>query len=336
MWKILNRVHASNHKMSGLSLIELMMSMAISMFLVLGVVLFIRQNTATHIATSQYTSIQDSGRTALSILLDSYKRSGYSGIYSLDSSDGVDMQGSESTAAKCKTGSPALRQEWMRMMDEPVFSIDHSEMSGSEYECITLTSEGSRYNEDYDSDVLVLRHASYEPVSTMIPGQLYLQTALQKAWIFEAQTGGVPPSSVNFEGAKPIATNRIRAFAYYIGDSVETCNDQPIPSLFRYSLDASGEALHDELVLGVERMHAQYLVNVSGTDMYYEPSRVTDEDEWENVKAVKISLLTRNPCPDAAVTDSETYVLGDYTYTPEDEDMNYRRRLFISTIALRN
>ena len=62
--------------------------------------------------------------------------------------------------------------------------------------------------------------------------------------------------------------------------------------------------------------------------------------QWDNgnnnrILAVRIYVLARSILPDNKYTNTNTYNLGDLSFTPEGGD-NYRRLLFNSTITLYN
>ena len=110
------------------------------------------------------------------------------------------------------------------------------------------------------------------------------------------------------------------------------------PALFRrtyYSAGANGiETL--ELVEGVENMQILYGEDLDGdrlADIYRTSNTVVD---WNNVVAARVGLLLRTVESGRQENDTAIYNLLGTNVTPPAADARRHRRVFITTIALRN
>ncbi|MFH0926702.1 MAG: PilW family protein [bacterium] len=57
---------------------------------------------------------------------------------------------------------------------------------------------------------------------------------------------------------------------------------------------------------------------------------------FNEIRAIRITLVARTHRPDPTWTDSNTYTWEDLSYTPSGEDAKYRRRVFTREIKIRN
>ena len=142
--------------------------------------------------------------------------------------------------------------------------------------------------------------------------------------------------------------------AYYIGPSGSTCRGAVVPSLFRESLDNTGNPAAEEIATGVEKFEVQYGVDNDGDESvdaylcgpgtteagcpisYTDGTKTTDlsiKNDWSKAIAVQYWLLTRAECPETGYTNTNTYTLAGVDYKPND---GYRRQLYTTTVMLRN
>lgn len=134
-----------------------------------------------------------------------------------------------------------------------------------------------------------------------------------------------------------------QASRYYVGN-YENPDGDLIPSLYRefYSPNAdnnNGAVVRDEQVLieGVENMQITYgenTVGSGGIDVYARADQVVN---WDNVKAVKISLLVRSESGSSvdATTGSQAYQVNDQLVVPGTSD-RFIRKVYTTQITLDN
>ncbi len=177
-------------------------------------------------------------------------------------------------------------------------------------------------------DVLVLRRPSRVPATSFDIGAPYVRTAYGAASVF---IGTTPTSAPLLP--EPHFDFRMVNDVYFVNSFTNDRNETPrVPALYRLTLSSGDNPqFKPELVAAnVEHFQIQYAVaDPGGNVRYYSANDVTD---WPAVKMVRIWLLVRESTPEAGFV-SETYVLGDVTYTPGD---NFRRTVYSSVIAIRN
>lgn len=166
--------------------------------------------------------------------------------------------------------------------------------------------------------------------------------------------GFVPGNNGPISSPGPVANfrhgalvSRARSVFYFVGrpnlgatgDSCTSGGSGP-PALIRASLARSAASANarvmrcDELVRGVESMQVLYGVDTDGdfdVDAYRTANAVAD---MGSVRALRVALLVRAEGASLPENDSATYELLGTTIDPVDDRM--QRRVFVSTISLRN
>ena len=115
--------------------------------------------------------------------------------------------------------------------------------------------------------------------------------------------------------------------------------DNTVPVLMQGRL-ANRRMDFTPIIDGIEMIRFMYGVDINGdgdVDNYLNAANVP-ENAWDNtnnnsILAIKMFVLTRNIMPDSKYTNTNTYQLGDLSFTAND---NYRRLLFSSTVTLYN
>lgn len=297
-----NKLQPLARRQTGLSLVELMISITLGLLLLVGVVNLFLGSQQSYRTQETLARLQEAGRFSMDFLVQDLRRAGYWGGNADISGLGVEPD------ATC-TGT-----DWGQMVRQRVFGKDNG---ATDYACVTSHLTG---------DVVVTRYA--EPFEETPAGsKLYLRSSL-----FEAQIMlGNATSTVMDE---PQWVRPLVAKAYYVRSSGRTCGTQAIPSLWLVQLGSDGKpAAPVELVPGVESLQVQWGVDSDGdgnANSYQDASAGTD---WPNVVAARVWVLVRSECPEAGYTDDRTYQMGNLSFTPND---NFRRQLYVSTVMLRN
>lgn len=130
--------------------------------------------------------------------------------------------------------------------------------------------------------------------------------------------------------------------------------DDSIPTLARLVL-RNGQWVQEDIIAGVEQLQVTYGVDDNGTgsktesedsdfspDRYLDATAVTAEDLWDKVTDVRLSLVLRNTERDMTYTDTQTYRLyggvagAGIAYTAPADALNFRRKLFNTSVQVRN
>lgn len=92
-----------------------------------------------------------------------------------------------------------------------------------------------------------------------------------------------------------------------------------------------------EVSANIDRVEFLYILEDTSDNNVYDPFKTTNPTaaQLDDIRAVTITLLARTASADLQYTDSKTYTAGSGTVWPKYND-NFRRRLLITTVKLRN
>lgn len=302
----------------GFSLLELMVSLFIGLFVIGAIFTFFVSAKKANQITDRVANLQETGRYAIDIISRDARRAGYfGGNANLD-----DITGTTGITAVSNTCN-AAGNTWGTMLEQHIYGIDDANTG---YTCIS--------NAEYlRGDVLTVRFASPWETAPASNNELYLLSSLFEGRVF---LGTAATNTNNTNITNPIQTSHVLVSrAYFIGNSDESCRGSNIPALFWKSLDA-GVPKSEQLLVGVEHLQFEYGIdnnNDGSTNQYLSANDVTTANGWNDIASIRLSVLVRDDCPDGSYTNSNTYTIGDITYKPAD---NFHRLLLQTTVALRN
>jgi len=216
------------------------------------------------------------------------------------------------------------------MIARPLFALEGGRQppSARGYDCID--------NGEYlpGSDILTVRYGEPEPSSPQAREgeRLYLRSSPYRGRLFRASA-----ADQNLLTDPHTTTRRLMAHTYYLAPSGRRCGGESIPALRRKYLDSRGNPRGEELAPGVEDLQLLFGLDDDEdgqVERYLNPAETTAAG-WGRVRSVRIWLLVRAECPEAGYLDENSYLLADRQppFTPNDA---YRRRLFVTTVWLRN
>jgi len=305
--KVLSRQH-------GLSMIELIIAMALGLFLVFALVEILINGKQSFSSANNLSRLQENGRIATDLIVSDLKRAGYAG----GNSNVPNISGT--TAPELPTANcPPTNTNWGLMIEQPVFG--KNDKRGG-YGCIP--------DADYlRGDILVVRHAApwVEDPAALIAGRVYLRSSLFSGRTFKAGND-VTDAPENDVPETPNSVRELIAHGYYVGPSGRTCNGADVPSLWRVSLSDAGLPERKELLSGIENLQVQYGIN----NQYLDADDIALAN-WPDVTTVRIWLLVRSECAESGYSDARTIVMGDDNYVVDD---SYRRQLYSSVVMIRN
>jgi type IV pilus assembly protein PilW len=182
-----------------------------------------------------------------------------------------------------------------------------------------------------NSDVIQFKRASSQPtlVNALVANNIYLYANSDGGTIFS--NNAIPPF---------IANGRFWQYqhnVYYVRDRI--IGNNIVPVLMQGNL-VNGGMNFTPIIDGIEMIRFMYGIDGDGdgnVDSYLNAAAVPD-NAWNNtgdssILAIKIFVLARNIRPDRNYNNTNTYQLGDFAFTPDD---NFRRLLFSSTVSLFN
>lgn len=330
----------------GYGLVELMVALAIGLFISGAVVSLFVTSKSSYRAQEGVDAVLENGRYAIRALADDVRLAGYVGV----TYDPIKVSPQIYTATAV-TGACAAN--WVNI-GQPIFGLNASAMDGMG------SNAGATFTDcipaaDYKAgtDILVLRHAEGQAVTALAANTIYLLTELDRGSFFLRTTAPVtaPAAETN-----PSAIHEMNIHVYYIrrcsvtnpGDSkcypVNDPRNDGIPTLVRETLIAGPAMVAQPLVEGIESMQISYGVDTTSpgdkvVDRYYPASSLSTDTavspNWTQVVAVRIELLVRTPLGDGGfANDTNSYTLGDVAIPAAND--RFRRGVYSTTVMLRN
>lgn len=312
-------------RQQGMSLVELMVAMLISLFLTAGLFTMFSMSSSNVTTTSQFNQLQENGRIALAIMERDLSQLGFMGdVTRLGASSGNTTISATAVNADCIGGGPNnasfpnVQPSHFRLL------WGYEQGAGAGFlECITPKNK---------TDVIQIKRLIGPPVTVLNATRYYAATNQGEIIFF------------NGSAAAPVLANsrlwEYQHHVYFIRD------DGDIPVLRRRTLSINnGMNNEEQLVEGIENMRILYGFdnNGDGTADSYMPAQNMTSPMWEYVDtsdthqrlvALRIFLLVRSSEEDRSYKNDTTYKLGDKTIDPLND--NYRRKVVSSTIILEN
>ncbi|MFV3387425.1 PilW family protein [Pseudomonas sp. NY15364] len=330
----------------GLSLIELMIAMALSLLLMLGVLQIFLSSKQTYAANSALSRVQESGRFAMDFITYDLRNAGYKGECFTDAvGSSTDDRLNINNAIKgweAQTGLPTWPE-----------NIGTNKEVGTDSILIkhAATSAGALGTTDIPVNASSITMASTngeaKETNVLISNALGCDMFLSGN---VTATAIIKDSSGNLSRSYTPAITKVLVFQsnqYYVRKGE---NGKP-PSLWRTSWrKGTSTPLTMELIEGVQDLQFEYGISTGigenraiANTAFVKANAVTD---WNNVAAVKVRLLAlsneANISPDLQVYDREKGLIckkGDSTCTAANSiDIPDRRlgQVFTAVVSLRN
>ncbi len=303
----------------GFTLVEMMISTAIGLVLILGAVTIYTNGRQNFQTFENVARLQDDARFALGVMAPDIRLAGFWGrtnepaYIDVPPGIGVSCGGTDVT-------------DWALDLTAGVAAVDDEYGLPCPAHDAHLT----------DTDVLVLRHAGGQPAS-LRAGTIQVQSTRMSGTLFD--DGLLPPGLPPSPGS---ATHDVMVHAYYVDRSSSIAG---LPSLRRQALVAGGRIVDQEVIPGVENLQVQLGVD---TDADGTVERYVDADHPivtpgtpdyipdAEVLALRLWLMVRAELPEAGFVDVATYVPPDGDLPPVVPGDNRRRMQLATTIFLRN
>ncbi len=313
----------------GFTLVELMIALSVGLVLFAGVLMVFVGMRTTTAETSSYGELQENGRFAVSILTDDLLRQSFWGDFSGEITQANITVNVGAIANDCSGGGinnatlpqamGAFRNLWGQTVEPG--SADPLGCFGA------VANTQPRVN----SDIVQLKRVITQPIApaNLNAGDVHLYANSDKGVIFSNNI--LPPLIPNGRYWQ------YQHHVYYVRE--RTVGDNTVPVLMQGRL-ANRRMDFTPIIDGIEMIRFMYGVDINGdgdVDNYLNAANVP-ENAWDNtnnhsILAIKMFVLTRNIVPDSKYTNTNTYQLGDLSFTAND---NYRRLLFSSTVTLYN
>jgi type IV pilus assembly protein PilW len=318
-------MHIKAHtRCRGFSLVELMVALVITLILLAGIGQIFLSSKKSYTLQDSLSRMQESGRYAMDMLSQDLRRAGYWG----GNADISEIGGTLPLLTENGNCLGSGNNDWARMLDKKVFGLNDNRTN---YDCLPNTTLPSQ-------DVLVVRFAAPWQVGgtttpTFLNNHFYLRSSLFEGKLFRGSDEASNPIT-----AAAVRTSELVSRVYFINPATAAgtnkCGGGTVPSLYRLGL-VNGVPTVEEVAYGVENLQVQYGIDTNNDDSVdsFVNAAGPADSMWDQTIAVRIWLLVRSECPDTGYTNDTTYAMGDVSSTFND---SYRRKLYTSTIRLRN
>lgn len=319
----------------GLSLLELIIVLALSSILTLGVIEFFSASRQTIATIHDRNELLDNAQLAQSLLQDSIHMAGYWG--------GVDGDAIEIRSSGLKSYPGDCNAAWVLNLSTSLQGFEGkeraSDIAGLPTGCLS---------HDYvpESDVLLVRYADprEEFADHLLDNKhnakhYFIRTLIGEDGVVFKGAHSTQVLSSEVSPGRPV-TRQLRVNLFF----VERCNNSAVCSdrgatLSRYTL--SGNRFYKQrLIDGIAQMQLEYGID-SDQDRRVDNYVLADQvQDWQAVYSVRIYLLVQGQLSDLSdegVADS--YPLGrlsDYHFQPEQASLFLRYQTYQSEVQLKN
>lgn len=296
----------------GLTLIELMIAMMLSLMITAGVLAVFSQGTRSHAQDDRYARMQENGRYAIQVMADDLRMTAFWGEMLSPSTITTTLTpGEDCNIGLFAAGTDLLYDDNHAGLVKTLFDPT----SGS---CPSLTGTIKP-----GADLLAIKHVAGEPTTTgKSDGVLYLRTNGTSGSFIDDAISTALPSGFNDWRYVP--------HIYYIRDGA-------VPMLCRVGINDKALAAVPAdgcLAEGIEDLHLQFGIDTDGDGIDNRYVSNPTAAQIADAVTARIYLLVRSADTDPIYTNTKTYTLGDVTLGPFND--GYYRRVFTTTVALRN
>ncbi len=349
----------------GFTLIELMISLVLSMLAALGVIsLFSSQNQAFR-STGAISDLQETGRIGLDILSQDIRMAGYQGC-TRHQADPNDPDAASQVSLVTATGNTeypfrdvAIRgydtsaPGWADSADSDIQNIVNYVKSGTDVIAIQFAdTQGSPPTGDIASNAGTVTLVDGDVSTNILKGEQFIITDCTKANIVtrtnDPVAGGGP---LTFDGTltgsftTDASILKFNSNIYFIGNTFNPArtlpDGTPITALFSSNgtVDAAGTLVATELLAGVENMQLMYGTGTPGNMQFNSAENILPAD-FDQIVSVKIGLLAASTELVRATDDTTSYTLAGITIPATGDaahgnDRRMRRR-FNTAVSIRN
>lgn len=309
-------------KAAGFTLIEMMVSITIGLGIIAGLMTVLASNSSSSRTNERTSELQTNGRYALDSMKQELRQAGYRG-YTWAEPNVMSTAMGTLTGECLEAGAGAA--SFVSNIRQGIWGAnDSNPFSGN---CIPTASYAG-------DDVLVVRRLAGVPAAALAANTVYFHSSYGVGEVFRGTTAPV------FTGSQtPLADFSVQIYVYYISPFTTSSTESPrVPALYRVALQADGSMARELVASGIEHFQVQYGRLSTVPDTRYDnaitgTSTNSAPTDWDEVNSVRIWLLARNATAEPGYENTNSYAMGDQTYTVND---SFRRQLFTTVVQLRN
>jgi len=322
-------------KQMGISLVEILVALVISLFLLAGIVQVYVGNKATFAFTNALAEIQENGRFALDSMSQDLRLANQWGCISFNPADTDNIN--DTLNAGNVAGYDTDFHDFLN--EEAIEGTNDTGLNGSD----TLIVRGGKpgqTNVEAPFTSATTNTLNTNPIRTITGGDIILVARCgENDLLIEAEADILSVNSVDNSVPTQTLINLNENKSQQYGNDAMVIELQTVtysiaagasglPSLFRQEFNGAAQ----ELVEGVENM--QVLFGIDSDNDQFPNQYVTSDSvpDFQNVVSIRIMLLLQS-IDDFIAEDPQTYTFNGVQTTPTD---NRLRQVFTTTIALRN
>lgn len=322
------RTHATRlRRQRGMGLVEIMIALVISAFLVIGAITVFMQSRSTARTADTASRVQETVRYALDTIEPDVRMANYWGM-----TNRPDYVANAAGAGAAQSALDALVTDscgnnFVVDAARYVDGRDGADAGGSGYDLACAGTDPTTY-----SDVLIVRRASAR-ASALTNGTLQIQSNRIRGEFF---SDGARPAG--FAAAPASETHNVVVHVYYVGRAPDSPAGLPQWALYRKELGTAGgaPAMQDvEVIRGIQDMQVEFGVDTNGdnsADLYVNPESATIAGN--TIVAVRLWLLAVSEDQEQGFVNDTQYTLANQAHDAFDDG---RRRVLVQkTIQLRN
>ncbi len=323
---------------AGFTLVELMVTLVVGSLIMLGAMTVFMQSRTTFRVNESVSRLQENARFVLDVVSRDVRMASYFGLTSRSN-----MIGNRATPLQPVPGGLGVDDDCGQNWTINLNAAAGGSNNGYGWVCVPFGGGAQA-----QSDTLVVRRVTEDPITALEAGTMYLQSArFRDSQIF---VGGAIPGGFAGVAAQ---THALVVNGYYVSQNSSFLDEpgSPMPSLRTKTLvpGVLGPQIVDrELLAGVEDLQVQFGVD---TDILEAPNRGSI-DRYVNpgdpiitlgnpaylpdaqILAVRIWLRVRAERPENGYIDTANYVYADQNVPPFNDQI--RRMVVTKTIYLRN
>ncbi len=314
-------------RQSGMTLIELMVSMVIGTVMVAGALTVFQESRRTFRNADSIARLQDNVRFALDAFGPDIQLAGFWGMHSEPL---IVLPGAVQVTC---AGAGAVQATSLAL------DIQNNRPLESRDDVYDLACGGT--SPRVGSDVLMVRHASQivTDIGDLQAGQVYVQSTPSASRLFDnaADQGLGAPSE--FRAAQ--------FHAYYVGDSTFTPDTPALRRLTLVDGGAQGRIEDQEIIPGVENLQVQFGLDTNAqdgvVDRYVDGDHPAMLDPANRVIAARLWMLVRGETNETGLgfVDNQAYQPADANLGPiipgaDDYPQGFRRVAVTKTVVVRN
>jgi type IV pilus assembly protein PilW len=326
----------------GLSLVEVMVAITISLILLAGVIQILASSKTSYRVLEASSRIQENGRFAIGFINDSARMAGFLGCYSNTGS--IESRINSPTSYNWDYATAIQGNEWSGASWSPALNalVSGNVLAGTDvlatrsvaYDGVNLAADSTpsqliavNANNITNGDIMVVSNCSRATVfqvtdNTIAGNQITISHGTGGGWT----PGNNAANLTNAYSATDSQVARLVTNVYYIGTGASGS-----PALFRQSTVAGGTMQAQELVDNVENMQVLYGEDTNSDGIANRYVTANNVGNMANVVSVRVSLLLRTD--DNISSSFQTYTYNGANVIATDHRM---RRVFNTTIKIRN